>query len=262
MALPGLQGQIVVASATTIATIGGTNVTLSAATYYPNMLNGGGPSFVTHVASAMTTAAGFTISGSMSWNADDSTGKITFSAGSAFAVTWTDTTYRDILGFTGNLASGTSHTATKASKFIWLPSSGRAVADAPEAPTSDFTDDFGPEEVDMSFTRAPSGASRAVGYTVRKGPMRIAFDMVKSNKMWRAQESVGNESLQQFWRDCLAMGKGFRYCPDRSDLSYYATLRATDSVRRFGPPMVVPIRPDWTNSSASLWAVGFDAVMI
>lgn len=40
----------------------------------------------------------------------------------AFALTWgSDTTLRDLLGYTANLASGTSHLATNVSPLLWAP---------------------------------------------------------------------------------------------------------------------------------------------
>ena len=40
---------------------------------------------------------------------------------STFSVTWNDTDFRDILGFTGNLSGANSYTATHRARYTWVP---------------------------------------------------------------------------------------------------------------------------------------------
>jgi hypothetical protein len=47
-------------------------------------------------------------------------GYITISSSATFALTWTDTELRDILGFSGNLSGQTSYTATYRPKYTWI----------------------------------------------------------------------------------------------------------------------------------------------
>lgn len=54
------------------------------------------------------------------------TGKVTFAAGSAYTVTWTDTNLRDLLGFSGNLSSASTHTADYTPESVWFPTRCRA----------------------------------------------------------------------------------------------------------------------------------------
>lgn len=47
-------------------------------------------------------------------------GKVTIANGTAFTVTWTDVALRNMLGFTGNLSSNTTHTATNRPLYTWF----------------------------------------------------------------------------------------------------------------------------------------------
>lgn len=47
-------------------------------------------------------------------------GKVTLSASVTFSITWTDTNLRDMLGFTGNLSSASSYTATYPMRYTWI----------------------------------------------------------------------------------------------------------------------------------------------
>lgn len=56
----------------------------------------------------------------------DSTFHVVLSATGTFAVTWTSTDLRDLLGFTGNLSSANTYTATHTPENTWIPSRSRA----------------------------------------------------------------------------------------------------------------------------------------
>ncbi len=58
-------------------------------------------------------------------------GKVFLSAVESFAVTFTDTLLRDLLGFTGNLTAATSHTAPNQSPLLWRASRVASPLDAP-----------------------------------------------------------------------------------------------------------------------------------
>lgn len=65
---------------------------------------------------AMTSAGESTVSAIINQG-----GYITISAAATFTVTWTNTTLRDMLGFTGNLSGASSYTATRWSTLFWSP---------------------------------------------------------------------------------------------------------------------------------------------
>jgi hypothetical protein len=65
---------------------------------------------------AMTTAG---VAAPAAYITEDRHVRLTSSG--VFTVTWTDTTFRDLLGFTGNLAAASSYTATNRSPLLWSP---------------------------------------------------------------------------------------------------------------------------------------------
>jgi len=116
-------------------------------------------------------------------------GKVTLANSSAFTVTWTDTALRDMLGFIGDLSSGTSHTATYRILYAWF---------------SDYTpSDRNTWGLDhrSSFAGGMSRAGELVGLST--GPViykrTLTFDAETGANVFRAQNDDGADG----WERCL-----------------------------------------------------------
>lgn len=139
---------------------------------------------------------------------------ITWGSGSR-SYTWASTTFRNRLGFTGNLASATSHTGTRQAMGLFLPNHG-----ASELLGS--VNSRGAREDDRVQQRARSGKMYTTifnRYTVQ----RFAFAGLTKAKVWEEDESLVNESAESLWVDFLSAGTPFRYYTDASIASSYQT---------------------------------------
>jgi hypothetical protein len=186
--------------------------------YYPTSTT----SFLTTIGTALTASA--SLAGTYTATISDSTsgtGKVTLAVSGGgvtqFAVTWTNTTLRDALGFTGNLTGTTTYDSQSACPYIWLPNQRRTEPMVPEGYK-------GFPIVDTTITQSPSGHSVATYWATRYSN-NLAFRFLTGNKVWRASESVTNESLQSFFETCIAPGNPVRYHYDRDVDATYVTWR-------------------------------------
>lgn len=183
---------------------GGT-VTIAAGVYYLSTDSGIGNSFVAATAAALDAHADLDGDYSCSISAgENGTGRVTISATgiTSFAITWTDTDWRDALGFgSGPTISGSlSYQSTAASPAVWLATSPIV---------SPFgSGDNGWDETDASFSESPAGNVYAV-YGQRKRACSFRWDAVTLARMRIANESVVNESFQKFFRDSILAEAGF-----------------------------------------------------
>lgn len=79
---------------------------------------------------------------------------VRISAPGNFSITWTSSTLRDLLGFTGNLAGTNTYTATNVSPLLWSPGK-------PESPTESPLGTLGRSVYDTKFSTAPDGSQVA-----------------------------------------------------------------------------------------------------
>jgi len=247
MALEKLEGAITFTAAQTVAIVEATGpsatVTVAAAssTYYLTS----NASLLSAVVNALNDDA--TLGGSYSLSLDDdtdaATGKATISAtgvGANFSVTWNTTALRDALGWAANLSGATSYQAPAQARYLFLPNCGRSNPMAPN-PTA-LTQDMGVEESDYTITVAPSGASKRVGYN-RRLTEQIEWSWLKAQKTWIQHETITNESMQRFYRDVIAIGRAFRYHPDRASDGICFEWAAREG--QFHP---TPVAPTWVGS--------------
>lgn len=175
-------------------------------------------SLLTTIGTNLTASA---LAGTYTLSMSASTGKVTISvsggAVTSFAVTWTNTTLRDYLGFTGNLSGSTSYLATAQCPLVWLPNQRRSEPQVPEGYV-------GMPIMDTSMVLSPSGHSRSIHWATRYGNT-LAFRYLAGNKTWRALESTANESLQSFFETCIGPGWPVRYHHDRDDAATYVEWR-------------------------------------
>jgi hypothetical protein len=222
MALSKLEGRITVPSGGRAMTVqeftpnaGPVAVTvLGSGNYYLSSAT----SYLTTISAALT--ANGTLAGTYSLVVDSTTGKTTLSATgvTTFSVTWTDTTLRDSLGFTGNLSGAASYESTKSSTLIWIPNVPRGPARAPDGSN-------GVASRDMTVTVSPDGSSKALFNSTRYSDL-LAWNRISGVKSWIVNESVGNESFESFWLNVIGAGQPFRYHPDRTVQGTYVDYRA------------------------------------
>lgn len=118
----------------------------------------------------------------------------------AFAVTWpSDGLLRDLLGFTGNLVSATSHTATNVSPLFW--SAGK---------TATTEARFGTDGIPVHDTAwGQSGPGTIYGTSHNEYRRNtLIWRFIQNARVWTTAE-LGGEYFA-FWRDVLRLGRRFK----------------------------------------------------
>ncbi len=199
----------------------------------------------TSLLSAIGTAltANGSLAGTYTLTLSATTGKVTISAtgiGGAgnFALNWTSTTVRNVLGFTGNLSGAASYTGTEQAEYLWLPGVGRGPIVA-----ADGSD--GLPMSDMIVTVSPSGHHTHMSGNVR---YEDAFDIryVLGNKVLLEYETTVNESFETFWTSTIHAGLPIRYYPDAT-----STSNTVDWIALPTPKLpVTPVFEGWNGATA------------
>lgn len=164
---------------------GPTAVSLTAGTYTPT-------SFVAHVVArlnAVRTPANWT--GSLSTGAGG-TGFATLNCTGTWSIAWTSTDARDMLGFTGDIASVSSaQTGTKTHRGLWLPDCPLNLAGDPAR---------APVVSDIRRTRGPTGY--VVTYFGNKAyrHRELVWSHVARAKTWESVSSIKG-SWEQWFKD-------------------------------------------------------------
>ena len=115
-----------------------------------------------------------------------------------FSISWTSTAARDLLGFAANITAQTSATGTTAVRGIWQP-------DCPL--TTMKRHRSAPLKTDARQARTPTGIVYMNVGNERYMHEGVTWSHVPSHKVWRVDETVTNESLQQ-WLDDTQWGRG------------------------------------------------------
>lgn len=252
MALPKLESLIRIASTTTLGTITVAatpyGVSLSTADYFLTYGVSNATGLLAAIKAAVEAAVG---SGTCTMTLDDTsdtaTGKVTFAFSSNFTFTWTSTTLRDKLGFTGDLSTPATASFQGSNQAVplWLPDVGRTNPEGPEGGAGFI-------EHDATLAVSPGGGVASFGYSSRR-LASFEFALVSGVKTWDVHESTASESFETFFLDGLVYGYPFRYFPDRSDDS-----ASTIWVREPGTWAPTAVIPAWTGSK-SRWSFGFRA---
>lgn len=238
-----LEGQITVPTGGWDTTVGGGTATIPAGTYYLSSAGSGGNDFLAEVASQFGTAAATSCTCTASLG-ENGTGIVTITFGSATAVTWVDTEVRDILGYAGNLSSGTSHVSTKHARGVWLPN-------RPYVNLNGGGTWAGWREGSVAQVENAAGyVFTHVGQT--KVVTNLQWSSIKRARIWVANESTANESWERFWLDCIwATAGGFgtpggpiRFYPDAATDATYFSYKAV-GIEKFSPEQ---FSPNWTGT--------------
>lgn len=247
MALLKLEGEIILPATTPIAVMGGFAVSMPAGRYFLNSIGTGVTrSFVDELEFQMEAAMGAGASTvTVNDDTDSATGKVTISRSSAFTVTWNSTALRDLLGFTGNLASAAAQVAPNHTRYLHLPNCGRSGILSPSDSTGALASDF-------TAAVAPDGSVYAIGYSIRSYDT-LDLRHLRGQKTRISKESIVNESLERFWRDVIALGRRVRFHADRSLDATYRTWVVLDG-GHFDPR---PFDERWTEGPECIWAIRF-----
>jgi hypothetical protein len=219
---------------------------MPAGRYFLNSVGSGGVtrSFLDELESQVNTALGAGSIFTVDDDTDSATGKVTLARGGAFAVTWTSTDIRNLLGFTGNLGAATSHLAPNHAKYLWLPDCGRAGVLSPSA-------SGGALESDFTLALGTDGTPFGIGYTVRAYDS-LEFRHLRAKRVWTSQAAT-NAAFEGFWRLTAALGLRIRYHADRATDATYRTWVIEDA-GRFAPE---PFDERWTEGAECLWAIRY-----
>lgn len=195
---------------------GAQTVTWAAGSYTPT-------SFATYTASALTAqappAAG-------SWSVSLSTGTtgtglltIARSTGS-YSITWTSTALRDLMGFTADITSQTSVTATNQHAGLWFPDCP-LVLDGHPSRAHKQTDNRGSE--------SPSGLVITLGGTKKYQHKNLSYSHVPIARVWEDEATTAGASLEQ-WLDDTQFGDGHTWFSRGSAFQAYWSNNGTDTL--------------------------------
>ena len=159
---------------------------------------------------------------------EDGTGKttLTLTAGAtSWSLTWTDTELRDALGYTGSIPNTNANIAvvgTNQHEGIWLPD---GVWSALNGGGGNWA---GVDELDLRAQESPAGDVFSLAGQMKTVLDQISWTGLSRAKVWLANESTTNESLQKFYRDAIAARAPWaltscgpiRWYPDAGDTDY------------------------------------------
>jgi hypothetical protein len=163
---------------------------------------------------------------SVSDGESSATGKCTInSTDTPWSITWTSTTLRDILGFTGNIAGvSAAQTGTNHCVGLWLPDIEKFSMYGDSANGS-YVSDF-------RATKGPTGVLRAYygnGHRVHRG---INWGGVTGARAMAHHEAVSGESFESFYLDVVTGRKSYIPVAPYVRLYWDADVDATYAVGR------------------------------
>lgn len=171
--------------------------------------------------------------------------RVKLSAAGAFSVTWDDTTLRDILGFSGNLAAASSYTAPNVSPLLWSPAK-------PLRPELSPRGTAGIRSPLAYFTTSPADGSTFVVQHGSRVDQRYTCGMVAIDRVFTSAEAGGE--WVRFFDDCAAKGYSFYVYQDVTEESGSTTTATLTG--GLGPYAYTPQgrAPAWSYSRSR----GFD----
>ena len=185
-------------------TVNATAKTCTAGHYWARGYSGETTDFLSHIEDLIQTVyAG----ASMSYS--NSTGRVTIAFGTTGSITWTDTTLRDWLGFTANISSVTSATATHPLRGIWRPT--RTIGRFPQS--SEVANIYIPESKSI-IRRSANGTTYGwEGNTLYHSS--LGWDYLPFSDVI-SPDSGNDRTLQDWFNFIVSAAQPFRYYPDRT----------------------------------------------
>jgi hypothetical protein len=254
MAICKYEGEVKVTAAITVGTFAGSVITLPIGNYFLTSVGDGGAtrSLLAELKNQLDTGPGGVWTLTLDDTTDTALGKVTIARNSNYTATWTSTSIRDLLGFTGDLSTaGTaSFTGANQAKALWLPNCGRSGILSPQASTGAVASDY-------TASVSPGGTVYAIAYSTR-GFDTMEHRTVVGSKAWTSLEVTVNEAFETFYRYVIAHGYRLRFHKDRSDDATYRTWNVANG----GSYNPVPVREDWADSAKSLWSFRYDVLEV
>lgn len=128
---------------------------------------------------------------------------VRISATPTFAITWTDTELRDMLGFTGNLAGQTSYTAARRSPYLW--SAGWPAELATPSGVGSYDDE------DAVVRPSADGADQELDHFVTHGLQEASYDVVPLSRYMLADLALADGlNWRTFRRQVLVANARFQ----------------------------------------------------
>lgn len=207
------------------------NATLAAGTY-------SGPTAVVTAwiaaiqAAAIAAGSVKTFVGSIA-SGEQGTGKTTITINSGtFALTWTATNLRNLLGWSAGLAAAGTYTSPSGCLGMWLPD----CTIAQPFPLGDA----GNVEASISQTSSPLGATKTIYTSSRTHHPGIAWTHVTLARARQGSEASGVRSWERFVRDCMIGSSGLSYFLPGGDVKIFWNA---DSASTPTPAVYHPIVP-------------------
>lgn len=125
---------------------------------------------------------------------------IQITSSTSFALTWpTDGVLRDLLGFTGNLTTATSHTAANISPLLWSPGK--------RATTGGRFGTDGIPVVDVAWAQSGPGRVYATSHNLYRR-QTLSWRYLLNARVWTTAEANGE--FIAFWREVLIKARPFK----------------------------------------------------
>lgn len=142
------------------------------------------------------------------------TGQVTIACtdGVNFAITWTDTNLRDILGFSVNLAGAASYVSPKQALGLWIPDCPlRMDGDIPRALKT----------TDTRTTTSPTGKLFAIKGNRMYRAKNLRWTKVPRSRTFEGSAVLANASCERFYDDVI-LSEGHSWFVPASPLQIYA----------------------------------------
>ncbi len=228
--------------------------TLAAGEYFLSSAATTGSSLVAAFSAALNLAATTdTITVTLSAG-EAGTGKVTIASTGTAAIVFTSTALRDLLGFSGDPAAGTTWTSEGQARSLWLPDcaynamSGGAWR--------------GHRESDFIAQEHPSGF--VFGHMGRELQANaLTWNAISRARTWAAHETTANASWERFARDCIwattspwgTPGGPVRFYPDAASDAAFCTYTVPD-VKEINPAQM---RDGW---AAGPWVISLPRMIV
>lgn len=165
-------------------------------------------------------------------------GYVQITSDTSFTVTWTDTAFRDLLGFTGNIGSTTSATASLYSPLFWSPGYRGTPLDSPGGIV-------GTKVKDTAHTVSPSGQTGQATTHNTRVVNRWQWQMVPIARVWTTDKDGLGGEFRRFYDDVMCVGARFKLYPaigeDRTSTS------AVSLTTPLGPYKIPGNKDRWYN---------------
>jgi hypothetical protein len=160
-------------------------------------------------------------SGAWTVGLNTSTGLVTVNCTGTWSLTWSNTTLRDVLGFTANITSATtSRTGSKQARSLWFPNCPLNLEGDP---------DVAPRVTDRRATVGPTGNVLALVGNSMYRQRGIVWSHVPRERVWETAALYGYASFEAFAQDAL-YGLGHSWLSASSPIQIYYSSAGTPAL--------------------------------